>query len=281
MATFPFEMDIERMSKSQQIIANYVAGALNQIPYCTEEDIAEAVGVSTATVSRFWRFIGFDNLKAFKKHLQEHEHATPAGKMQHILSKVDGEEADVMGEMVAIAQSNLAITSERVDRAHYASAVEAIHQANTVYVYGTGAASCLTELLSFRLSRIGLRIVVMAGSGRQLLETLVHAGPQDIALLFGFVKRSPELTVLLNHAAEAGYTTLLVTDLLVSDMLAQSDIVLQLDRGEIEGFHSMTAPIALVEALIVGVTKRRGDQAFVQLDKLSGLRRQYASLLPK
>ncbi|MUT67933.1 SIS domain-containing protein [Paenibacillus sp. NEAU-GSW1] len=281
MASIRLDLNAEGMSKSQQAIANYVAGALQQIPFSTEEDIAKAVGVSTATVSRFWAAIGFDNLKAFKKHLQESEQETPAGKMKHILSKVDAEEADVIAEITEIAATNLTVSAERIDRSHFSSAVKSLYKADTIYVYGTGASACVSELLSFRLGRIGKRVIVMAGSGRQLLETLAHAGAGDTVLLFGFVKRSPELTVLLEHSDQAGYTTVLVTDLLVSDMLAESDIVLQIDRGAAHGFHSMTAPIALAEALAVGVTKLGGGQALDQLEKLQRLRRQYAALLPK
>lgn len=281
MAPFQLDMDLEHMSKSQQSIANYLAGALQQIPYCTEEDIAQAVGVSTATVSRFWRTIGFANLKAFKKHLLQSEHATPAHKMKHILSKVDHEEADVVTEMIGIAAANLEVTSKRVEREQFHGAVEAIHHAGTVYAFGTGAAACLIELVRFRLGRIGIRVEAMAGSGSELLESLAHAGTNDVVLMFGFVRRSPELSVLLEHSRQAGYTTVLVTDLLVSDMLAQSDHVLQLDRGELEGFHSMAAPVALIDALTVALTKRRGMQALEQLDKLHALRKQYALQLPK
>ncbi|MGO4350063.1 MurR/RpiR family transcriptional regulator [Paenibacillus sp. MCAF9] len=281
MTAFHLDMDLDNMSKSHQSIANYVVGALQQIPYCTEEDIAMAVGVSTATVSRFWRTIGFANLKAFKKTLLQSEHATPAHKMKKILNKVDHEEADIVSEMLEIAAANVEVTSKRVEREQFHQAVEAIHKARKVYVFGTGAAASLIELIRFRLNRINVQIEGMAGSGSELLETLVHADSSDVLLMFGFVRRSPELTVLLEHAKEAGYTTVLITDLLVSDMLEQSDLVLQVDRGELEGFHSMAAPVALLDALSVAVTKRRGQQAFDQLDRLHVMRKKYSSQLPK
>ncbi|SFE69860.1 transcriptional regulator, RpiR family [Paenibacillus algorifonticola] len=281
MVPINIKMDLDKMSKSQQAIANYVAGALAQIPYCTEEDIAQAVGVSTATVSRFWATIGFANLKAFKKHLLQNEHATPAHKMKQILNKVDSEAADVVGEILDIAANNVAVTKQRVEREAFHQTVEAIHAARKVYIFGSGAAVCLVALLQFRLNRIGVQVVAMEVSGSELFETLSHAGEEDVVLMFGFVRRSPELTVILEQGKTAGYRTVLVTDLLVSDMLEQSDIVLQLDRGALEGFHSMAAPVALVDALTVAVTKRRGQQALNQLDRLHALRKRYAAQLPK
>lgn len=281
MAAFTFQVNLDRLSKSQQAIANYVAGALAQIPYCTDEEIAGKVGVSTATVSRFWRAIGYANLKDFKKRLLESEHATPARKVKHILSEVEQESADIVDKLTELASSNLAVTAKRVERAQFEGAVDAIHRAETVYLYGGGASACLTELMRFRLNRIGIRAVCMASSGSELLETMAHAGPGDTVLLLGFVRRTPELAVLLDYSREAGYTTVLLTDLLVSEMLEQSDYALRLDRGELEGFHSLTAPVAILEALIVGVTQRRGRQALDKLEKLHSLRKRYAAQLPK
>ncbi|MDQ6422186.1 MurR/RpiR family transcriptional regulator [Paenibacillus sp. LHD-117] len=284
MTGFQFQMDVSGLSRSQQAIANYIAGALQRIPYCTDEEIAEKVGVSTATVSRFWRAIGYQNLKDFKKALQQagqSGQATPARKMEHILNKVEHIEADIVGELIEIASSNLAETAKRVERGQFVGASEALHAARKIYLHGGGAASFLTELLAFRLERIGLETQRLAASGSELLEGLMHAGSEDCVVLFGFVKRTPELTVLLDHRREAGYRTVLITDLLLSDMLEESDYVLQLDRGKLEGFHSMTAPVAIVEALTVAVTQRRGREGMDKLEKLHALRKRYAAQLPK
>lgn len=125
------------MTKSQQAIANYEAGAIQHIPYCTGDDIAQAISVSTATVSRFWRTIGYPNLKAFKKHLLHNEHATPVRKMKRILSELEHEEADIVTEMVDIALANIEETGERVERKLF-EPVEAIDRAETL-TYSVGA----------------------------------------------------------------------------------------------------------------------------------------------
>ncbi|WP_162848521.1 MurR/RpiR family transcriptional regulator [Paenibacillus nanensis] len=281
MADFQFRVELDTLSKSHQAIANYVIGSLQQIPYCTDEDIARQAGVSTATVSRFWRAVGYANLKAFKLELLQAGLSTPARKMKQILHKVEHDEADILGEMIGVASSNLSGTGKRVDRRQFDLAIETIHRARKLYLYGGGPSASVAELMAYRLSRIGVDVIRMAVSGRELLETMVHAGSGDVLFLFGFVKRTPELTVLLQHAKEAGCVTVLVTDLLVSDMLAQSDCKLQIDRGEWDGFHSMTAPIALTEALVVGVTKLRGREAMEKLERLHALRKRYASHLPK
>ncbi|OMF27208.1 hypothetical protein BK133_19870 [Paenibacillus sp. FSL H8-0548] len=278
MNQLKFEIPFNQMSKSQQKIADFIVKSPERIPFYTEEDIAIKAGVSIATVSRFWKSIGYDNLKSFKKYLQETQHSTPARKMQHVLEKT---EREVVVQMISSAAVNLEETAKRISLQAFDRAVDTLNTANKIFVHGPGSTSCLTDLLRFRLNRIGIEIRIMPQSGHELLESLVHAGPQDVVLFFGFVRKSPEATVILEQASESGYTTILITDLLLSDMINESDIVIQVDRGDRDAFHSLVAPMAIVESLSVSLAGQRGEAAMDKLKQLHAMRKQYAALLPK
>lgn len=278
MNKLKFEIPFNQMSKSQQKIADFIVKSPERIPFYTEEDIAIKAGVSIATVSRFWKSIGYDNLKSFKKYLQETQHSTPARKMQHVLEKT---EREVVVQMISSAAVNLEETAKRISLQAFDKAVDTLNTANKIFVHGPGSTSCLTDLLRFRLNRIGIEIRIMPQSGHELLESLVHAGPQDVVLFFGFVRKSPEATVILEQASESGYKTILITDLLLSDMINESDIVIQVDRGDRDAFHSLVAPMAIVESLSVSLAGQRGEAAMDKLKQLHAMRKQYAALLPK
>lgn len=269
---------IDRMSKGQRKIADFIVKSSERIPFYTEEDIAAKAGVSIATVSRFWKAVGYDNLKSFKKYLQETSSSTPARKMQQVLDKT---EQETVPRMLASAIVNLEETGKRLSLQAFDLAVEALYAAETIYTHGPGSASCLADLLRFRLNRLGKDVRIMAKSGHELLESLAHAGPKDVVLFFGFVRRSPEASVILEQASASGYTTILVTDMLLSDMIADSDIALQVDRGDADAFHSLVAPLSVVESLSVALARRSGETAMGKLRTLNALRKQYASYLPK
>lgn len=278
MKPFEFHIPIEQMPKGQQKVANFIMKSLERIPFYTETDIAQKSGVSISTVSRFWEYIGFDNLKAFKKHLQEVQYATPAVKIQQVLNQT---EQHIIHQIIASAQGNLSETLHLTSLDAFEQAVQALHHAEHIYVYGHGSASCLTELFKFRLNRIGITIHVMAESGHALLESLVHVNKQDVILFFGFVRKSPEATVILEHAQIAKYKTILVTDLLVSEMIDQSDIVLQVERGDRDSFHSLVAPMAIIDSLSISLAGIRGDEALQKLQALHNIRKTYSAFLPK
>lgn len=121
----------------------------------------------------------------------------------------------------------------------------------------------------------------MAPSGHELLETLMHADKQDVLLVFGFVQILPEIEVILNHAREANYQVILITDRLVYPRSQDADIVLYAGRGEVWEFHSMVGPTYIIENLILGVGLANRDSSLSKLDKLQQLRAQYGGKLPR
>lgn len=278
MNKLELDIPLHQLSKSQQKIADFIVKSTDRIPFYTEEDIAIKAGVSIATVSRFWKAIGHANLKSFKKHLQETQYSTPAVKMQRLL---DDAEHDVVSKIVKASIINLEETTNRLSSQAFDRAVEVLNNAEKIYVHAPGSTSCLSDLLRFRLNRIGMNVVIMAQSGHELLESLVHAGEQDTVVLFGFGRKSPEAAVILEQSCRSRYSTILITDLLLADMIDESDIVLQVDRGDRDMFHTLVAPMTIVESIAVSLAGRRGDMAMDRLKQLHTMRKKYSALLPK
>ena len=280
---FQLKIPIEQMSKSQQKIADFIVKHAERIPFYTEENIALGAGVSISTVSRFWQAIGYDNLKAFKKQLQDAQLSLtpPAVKIQQVLDQADSNITNLAFQMFDAAAAHLSETKGRLLADQYNLAVSTLTSARHIYVHAPGSAACLGQLLQFRLNRIGIFVQLLADSGHSLHEKLVHAGKEDVVLCFGFVRTSPELSVILEQSQQAGYRTILITDLLVAEMIDQSDIVLHVDRGEREAFHSLVAPMVLVDSLSISITGEHGEEAMHKLQQLHQLRKQYSSTLPK
>ena len=64
-------------SKADKAVANYMSGALEDLPFETAASIAAKVKVSEATVGRFCRSIGYASLKDLKDHLRAISAITP------------------------------------------------------------------------------------------------------------------------------------------------------------------------------------------------------------
>ncbi len=69
--------DFSQLTKSEKAVASYTLTHMNSLPYETAASIAESAGVSSMTVSRFLRNLGFNGLSDLKEHLRTDNDATP------------------------------------------------------------------------------------------------------------------------------------------------------------------------------------------------------------
>jgi DNA-binding MurR/RpiR family transcriptional regulator len=62
--------DFPKLTKSEKAVASYMLSHLQRLPFETAASIAEAVGVSQMTVSRFLRTLGYKGLSDLKERLR-------------------------------------------------------------------------------------------------------------------------------------------------------------------------------------------------------------------
>ena len=82
--------------------------------------------------------------------------------------------------------------------------------------------------------------------------------------------------MILAYQKEAGYHTLAFCSRSFVPEEERADIQLFVYRGEAKEYHSMTAPAALVDALVVAVSERLGEHAVENLSHLYRMKKKYA-----
>ena len=279
MKIHDIEVDIEQLSKSEKKIANFFCKNIKSIPSMTLKDLAQNIEVSIATISRFCKSLGFVGFKDFKNYLKKSFEITPANKMKSILNEID--EDQITPGILNKSINYLENTSNKLSETAFNKAVQSIIAADNIHLFAPGPSQGVAELLSYRLQRFHLDIKKMETSGKWLIESLVNLTADDVVILFGFFNFSPESRVVLDYAEKIGFTTILITDLVVSEMIEESDIVLYAERGELWEFHSMVAPIAIVESLVVGIAMEDEEKYLDKLNYLHQVREKYSDYLPK
>ena len=152
--------------------------------------------------------------------------------------------------------------------------------ARRVLLLGKGAASCLVELLSFRLMRFGKQVVRLA-PGSDVAEGLALADDRTVLVAFGFQRMPAEVEVAIDCARDAGARSVLFTGRRVLPSEPAADVTLTAYRGDPCDYHSMTSAVALVDALVVAVAARMGEEAIRRLDDLRALKRRNEMRLPR
>ena len=135
----------------------------------------------------------------------------------------------------------------------------------------------MAQLLHFRLRRLGLPVTLLPAGGSELMEGLAQAGEGDLVILFSFSKLSREGKVILEHSRAAGYRTLAFVSRTCLLQEEAADIYLFAYRGTEKEYHSMAAPAALLDALVIGVTRAMGPEG---VDALKALHRWKKTYFP-
>ncbi|MCZ0704490.1 DNA-binding MurR/RpiR family transcriptional regulator [Natronobacillus azotifigens] len=277
---YNFDWNTSYMSPTQVKIANYIQKNTQKVLLSTEAEIAAATNVSIASVSRFWRSVDYLNFKDFKKQMQANLEVSPAGKWKDLLEKVD-KQSSLQFYTLESAVNHLHQTMEYVSNHAFKKAVNLITEARKIYIYSPGPSRGLANLMDYRISRFNCDVSIISEGGSELFEQMMHFTKEDVVVIFGFVRLLPEAKVLLDHAEEASYRTIILTDQLISDFSKKADSVLFASRGEEHAFHSMIAPTFLIENLIISIGMKSKETNIDRLEQLSELRRRYANELPR
>ncbi|GJM70633.1 hypothetical protein HMSSN036_28490 [Paenibacillus macerans] len=106
--------DKSGFSPGQLKIADFIERHPDEVLFMTEQEIADRIGTSIATVSRFWRAAGYENGKEFRLKLRSAaESTTPAVKLEKTISQMDP--ASLPLQMLEQSLVHLRETAEQTD----------------------------------------------------------------------------------------------------------------------------------------------------------------------
>lgn len=262
----------DRLTKSQREIANYLLGSYDEAAFLPAAGLARRLDVSEATVVRCARALGYDGFPELRRSLQELflGKVTPATRLRRKLA--DLSDGHILARTIEMEIQYLNEALRSIHPADFDKAVQIILKGRRVFAFGLGPARILPEMVEIRLQRFGMPTISLTQSGRDLLEKLVLLEKDDAVLAMGFVRVTPELTAVLDHARSVGCRTVLLTDTLHLALKDNADVILAARRGPVSAFHSLTVPMTILNALILAVATARPEQSYTGLDRLQKLR---------
>lgn len=274
---FSFPLTPDKLTATEQSILEYITEHREAFLCMTIGQLSAELKISEATISRFARHVGCSDFKHLKRVIVEQ--TVQKGPAQKLTNTLQTRSDDLLHDWMEQQQYHLQKTLELLDQREFSEAVEAIRGARRVFLYAKNASRAPAQLLEFRLQRIGIDVRRIPSGGSELLESLALMCAEDLVILFGFSKVSAEGRVILDYQKRAGYRTLLFTSRAYHDETHRADIHLFVYRGEENEYHSMTAPIAVVDALVLAVSAQIGPAAVDRLEVIRKLKMEYGKQL--
>jgi DNA-binding MurR/RpiR family transcriptional regulator len=271
------ESHFPRLTKSEQKIASFLLSNYDQAAFLNGADLARELEVSEATIVRFARTIGYESFPQLRRSLQHlfRIKTTPATRLQRKLADLKTGEGHILTKVVEMELQYLSEVPRSISPADFDRAVKIILKGKRVFVFGIGPSRIVAELVFLRLTRFGFTTFCLNESGRDLLDKLLLLNKDDALLATGFHRVTGELVAVLDRARKVGCKTILLTDILTAHFQGQADVILAARRGPVSMFHSLTVPMAILNAMILAVALERSEDSLGSLKRLEELRAEY------
>lgn len=246
-------------------------------------ELSARTGTSTATVIRLAQELGFGGYPALLRALQQEllDRIHPTSRLATTLASVR-ESAPTEGDLLRLALqqdgNSLRETADLVSAAEFGAAVSILATARVVYLCGAGLSIAPVDVLAVRLRRLGIPTITAEASGPSLFNVVLSITSDDAMVAISSQPVPRELIAATSYATDKGAAVLAITDTQASPLQAHARVTLHAKRGPLTQLNSVVAPVAIANALAVGLAARRGEHASEMYAALEQLQSQSHSV---
>lgn len=249
-------IDLSRkdFSKGQRKIADYIEEHYDSAAFMTAAKLGDVVGVSESTVVRFATQIGYDGFPYLQKAMQEmiRDKLNSVQRIEVTTGRIG--DADVVESVLNQDIDKIRRTIDEVSREDFKKTVDAIINAENIYVFGVKSASYIANFLAYYLDLIfGNVRILNTTSKTTAYEKLFRITEKDVMIGISFPRYSQMAVDAMNFAHERGAEVVAITDSMAAPVVKDADEVL-LARSDIASVvDTLVAPLSLINALLVAI----------------------------
>ena len=247
-------------SKGQKRIAAFILESYDKAAFLTASKLGKKVNVSESTVVRFAAELGFDGYPDMQRSLQKmiRNRLTSVQRIEVTNDRIGDQ--DIVPMVLQSDIEKIRLTMEELDPESFEGAVDAIVSARKIYLIGVRSSAGITMFLHFYLNLIFENVVmVSASTASEIFESLLRVGPDDVVLGVSFPRYSSRTVRAMSFARDRGATTIAITDSEASPLAPISRYTLKA-RSDMASFvDSLVAPLSLVNALLVAISRKKND----------------------
>ncbi len=265
-----------KFSKSQKLISEYILKNYDKAAYMTASKLGSVVKVSESTVVRYAIELGFEGYPEFQHSLREivRTRLTSFQRMEVTNSLIG--EGEVLSKVLLSDIEKIKRTLEEIDGKAFDEAVEKIVNARNIYILGIGSASVLTGALNLNLRMIFDNVKpVVASSAGEIYEQIMNIGEGDVMIAVSFPRYSKKVVGAVSFAHNSGADIIALTDSAAAPIAKYADQGLYAKSDMASFADSLAAPLSVVNALVVAVSRRKQEALSVRLRQLEEIWEEY------
>ena len=247
-----------RLTPSGRRLARFYEDSLPGAALMNLQEVCEATGLSSATVVRFARALGYTGFKDMSQRLQAELRAgidRPIDRLRRGRTPADG----ALVSRFARARADLDASLAALDPRAFETAADLLGDAGRpLYLGAVASGRPLLQHFALLASYLRGGVVVLAGTDRWA-HALSGMPPRAVLLASAFDRTPAMVEAVLELAGARGATRVLITNRRASPLTTHADVVLVISHGSDGVFRSRTALLATLEALLDAMAERCPD----------------------
>ena len=227
------DLMMNTFSKGQKKIALYIEEHYDKAAFMTASKLGETVGVSESTVVRFATELGYDGYPKLQKAMQEmiRNKLTSVQRIEVTSSRIGNN--NVLDSLLNQDIDKIRRTIEETSHEDFNKAVDAICNAEKIYIFGVRSTAAIANFLAYYFELIFDNVrVINTTSSTSAYEHIFRISEKDAIIGISFPRYSAMSVEIMDFAR--------------SDMASIVD--------------SLVAPLSLINALIVATVLKKKDE---------------------
>ncbi len=270
------EENMAGFSKGQRAIAKYIIENYEKAAYMTAASLGSQTGVSESTVVRFALKLGFEGYPEMQRALQEltRTKLTSVQRME-VTNTLIGN-ADILAKVLLSDIDKIRRTLDEIDREVFYRAVDKIATARNIYIIGVRTSASLAGFLNFSLKMIFDNVrLIQTTSGSEIFEQLLSMEKEDVMIAISFPRYSKRIINAVAFARSRGAVVIALTDSAKSPIAGYADQLLTACSDMASFVDSLVAPLSIINAMIVALTRKKSDELKERLRELEKIWDEY------
>lgn len=246
-----------KLSKRLQQIAGYVLDNPSELALETIATVAQRAGVQPSSLIRFGKVLGFsgytDMQRIFRRRLTAampdytERLRTLGGEYPKDTGSLLDEfvQADILGLRSLLQQKQ---TGELLEQA-----CSLLAEAECVYLVAHRRSFPVACYLSYAMSQLYVRNVLVDGVGGMFFQQASHATPRDVVIAISTKAYSPDVVQVVKDSAQRSVPVIAVTDGPLSPLVEHAAVTLEVQQPSVHLFRSLAVQMTLSVTLIVAL----------------------------
>ncbi len=256
---------LEKCSKSQKKIGTYLLENYSSAAYMTAAKLSETVGVSESTIVRYATELGFEGYPQLQSVLK-YAARSKLNSVQRMERAIKNSDGDTLQTSFNSDIESIRRTLSKTDQSVFDAFVSELMKAERIYIVGARSSSSLAIFMNYYLSILLDNVqVVHTVIGSEAYDQLFRVKKGDAVLGITFPRYSRLTVDVLNFAKKAGATVLGITDSKHSPIAKIADITLFAHNESDTFVDSLTAPMALTNAILTEILRREPEKMTTRL----------------